>query len=130
MSTDCLDILTRVLVASPGDRMSMDEIKTHTWFLKVTIEDPVSTFFIVFCCACGHFIAMSLLRSDIAKPTLECLMTSRNLDCEHESPGRLKYPPSDGFDINEESHNLLVLDFVGLQHCSQSILSNLKVVPV
>lgn len=34
MSVDCLDILTRVLVASPGDRMSMDEIKTHAWFLK------------------------------------------------------------------------------------------------
>ncbi|KAK9918091.1 hypothetical protein WJX75_001144 [Coccomyxa subellipsoidea] len=34
VSMDCLDILTRVLVASPGDRMSMDEIKTHAWFLK------------------------------------------------------------------------------------------------
>ena len=34
VSVDCLDILTRVLVASPGDRMSMDEIKTHAWFLK------------------------------------------------------------------------------------------------
>ena len=34
MSADCLDILTRVLVAQPSERMSMDEIKTHRWFLK------------------------------------------------------------------------------------------------
>lgn len=34
VSADCLDILTRVLVAQPGERMSMDEIKTHRWFLK------------------------------------------------------------------------------------------------
>lgn len=34
MSADCLDILTRVLVAQPSERMSMDEIKTHPWFLK------------------------------------------------------------------------------------------------
>ncbi len=34
VSADCLDILTRVLVASPVERMSMDVIKTHPWFLK------------------------------------------------------------------------------------------------
>ena len=34
MSADCLDILTRVLVAQPSARMSMEEIKTHPWFLK------------------------------------------------------------------------------------------------
>ena len=34
MSADCLDILTRVLVAAPSTRMSMDKIKTHPWFLK------------------------------------------------------------------------------------------------
>lgn len=34
MSADCLDILTRVLVASPAERMSMEQIKTHHWFLK------------------------------------------------------------------------------------------------
>ena len=34
VSAECLDILTRVLVAQPSDRMTMDEIKTHPWFLK------------------------------------------------------------------------------------------------
>ena len=34
VSSDCLDILTRVLVAQPSARMSMEEIKTHPWFLK------------------------------------------------------------------------------------------------
>ena len=34
VSADCLDILTRVLVAQPSQRMTMEEIKTHPWFLK------------------------------------------------------------------------------------------------
>ena len=34
VSAECLDILTRVLVAQPSERMTMDEIKTHPWFLK------------------------------------------------------------------------------------------------
>ena len=34
VSADCLDILTRVLVAQPSQRMNMEEIKTHPWFLK------------------------------------------------------------------------------------------------
>jgi serine/threonine-protein kinase SRK2 len=34
VSADCLDILTRVLVAQPSERMSMEEIKSHPWFLK------------------------------------------------------------------------------------------------
>ena len=34
VSADCLDMLTRVLVAAPPERMSMDEIKTHRWFMK------------------------------------------------------------------------------------------------
>ena len=34
MSAECLDILTRVLVAPPSERMTMEEIKTHPWFLK------------------------------------------------------------------------------------------------
>ena len=34
VSADCLDILTRVLVAQPSSRMSMEQIKTHPWFLK------------------------------------------------------------------------------------------------
>ena len=33
MSGDCLNILTRMLVASPTDRLSMELIKTHPWFL-------------------------------------------------------------------------------------------------
>lgn len=33
MSKDCLDILTHMLVAVPSDRLSMDAIKTHPWFL-------------------------------------------------------------------------------------------------
>jgi len=34
VSGDCLDMMTRVLVAQPSKRMSMEEIKTHPWFLK------------------------------------------------------------------------------------------------
>ena len=34
MSADCLDILTRLLVADPGARMSMAEIKVHRWFQR------------------------------------------------------------------------------------------------
>ena len=33
VSKDCLDILTHMLVAVPQDRLSMDAIKTHPWFL-------------------------------------------------------------------------------------------------
>ena len=33
VSGDCLSILTRVLVASPTERLSMEAIKTHPWFL-------------------------------------------------------------------------------------------------
>ena len=33
VSPDCLNMLTRVLVAPPGDRMSMEDIKQHPWFL-------------------------------------------------------------------------------------------------
>lgn len=34
VSADCLDILTRLLVADPGARMSMAEIKVHRWFQR------------------------------------------------------------------------------------------------
>ena len=34
VSGDCLDMLTRVLVAAPAKRMSMEQIKAHRWFLK------------------------------------------------------------------------------------------------
>jgi hypothetical protein len=34
VSGDCLDMLTRVLVAAPAKRMSMEQIKEHRWFLK------------------------------------------------------------------------------------------------
>lgn len=33
VSKDCLDMLTKVLVAEPAQRMSMEEIKQHRWFL-------------------------------------------------------------------------------------------------
>lgn len=33
VSPDCLDILTKVLVAEPAQRLGMDDIKTHRWFL-------------------------------------------------------------------------------------------------
>ena len=34
VSRECLDMLTRVLVAEPRDRLSMDDIKTHAWFVR------------------------------------------------------------------------------------------------
>lgn len=34
VSTECLDILRRVLVADPQRRISMEEIKTHKWFTR------------------------------------------------------------------------------------------------
>ena len=34
VSSDCLDMLTRVLVAAPAKRMAMEQIKAHRWFLK------------------------------------------------------------------------------------------------
>ena len=34
VSTDCLNMLTRVLVAPPADRLSMEDIKQHPWFLQ------------------------------------------------------------------------------------------------
>ncbi len=34
MSADCLDMLTRLLVAEPSARMSMGEIKVHRWFQR------------------------------------------------------------------------------------------------
>ncbi len=34
VSTECLDILRRVLVADPTRRISMEEIKTHKWFSR------------------------------------------------------------------------------------------------
>ena len=33
VSADCLDMLTKVLVAEPSQRMSMEDIKCHRWFL-------------------------------------------------------------------------------------------------
>ena len=33
VSPDCLDMLTKLLVADHTLRMSMDDIKTHRWFL-------------------------------------------------------------------------------------------------
>lgn len=34
VSQDCLDMLTKVLVAEPAQRMSMEDIKCHPWFLE------------------------------------------------------------------------------------------------
>ena len=34
VSTECLDILRRVLVADPSRRITMEEIKTHKWFTR------------------------------------------------------------------------------------------------
>ena len=33
VSADCLDMLTKVLVAEPAQRLGMDDIKTHRWFV-------------------------------------------------------------------------------------------------
>ena len=34
MSSECLDILKRVLVADPSRRIAMEEIKVHKWFTR------------------------------------------------------------------------------------------------
>lgn len=34
VSADCLDMLTRLLVAEPGARMNMEQIKVHRWFQR------------------------------------------------------------------------------------------------
>lgn len=34
VSADCLDMLTRLLVAEPGARMTMEQIKVHRWFQR------------------------------------------------------------------------------------------------
>ena len=34
ISVDCLDLLTRVLVAEPAQRLGMEDIKVHRWFLR------------------------------------------------------------------------------------------------
>ncbi|KAK9795493.1 hypothetical protein WJX73_006956 [Symbiochloris irregularis] len=34
VSPDCLDMLTKVLVAEPAQRMGMEDIKCHPWFLE------------------------------------------------------------------------------------------------
>ena len=34
MSAPCRDLLARLLVADPGERMTMAEIKVHSWFLE------------------------------------------------------------------------------------------------
>ena len=33
VSADCLDMVTQVLVADPAQRMGMEDIKQHRWFL-------------------------------------------------------------------------------------------------
>lgn len=34
MSAPCRDLLSRLLVANPNERMCMEEIKEHSWFLE------------------------------------------------------------------------------------------------
>jgi hypothetical protein len=34
VSADCLDMLTRLLVAEPGARMNMEQIKVQRWFQR------------------------------------------------------------------------------------------------
>lgn len=34
VSALCRDLLSRLLVAAPSERMSMEEIKAHPWFLE------------------------------------------------------------------------------------------------
>ena len=34
VSAPCQDLLARLLVANPNERMSMEEIKEHSWFLE------------------------------------------------------------------------------------------------
>ena len=41
VSSECVDLLTRVLVADPNARMSMEDIKSHFWFIQDLPEDAL-----------------------------------------------------------------------------------------
>ncbi|KAK9915501.1 hypothetical protein WJX75_000010 [Coccomyxa subellipsoidea] len=41
VSSECVDLLTRVLVADPNARLSMEDIKMHAWFIQDLPQDAL-----------------------------------------------------------------------------------------
>ncbi len=41
VSSECVDLLTRVLVADPNARLSMEDIKMHDWFIQDLPKDAL-----------------------------------------------------------------------------------------
>jgi serine/threonine-protein kinase SRK2 len=39
LSKECLDLISRIFMANPGQRIKISEIKSHPWFLKNLPEE-------------------------------------------------------------------------------------------